>query len=79
MKFNVSWLQHSIDIVKVDRDGILADMVPATKAILEEEKALTMESQKVAESIRNLKSRTERYQSRLKMMLSRDYNLLDGL
>ncbi|XP_026408200.1 uncharacterized protein LOC113303384 [Papaver somniferum] len=79
LKFNISWLRRRLNIVKVDRAGILAGVVPATKAIMEEKKSLAMESHKVEESIRNLKSMTERYQSRLKMMLSRDYNLLDRL
>ncbi|RZC92557.1 hypothetical protein C5167_029335 [Papaver somniferum] len=79
MEFNVGWLRQRLDIIKVDRDGIIANVVPAAKAILEEEKALAAESEKVEQAIQNLKSRTERYQERLKMMLSRNYNLLDGL
>ncbi|RZC74078.1 hypothetical protein C5167_049560 [Papaver somniferum] len=53
-------MRHRLDIVKVDRAGIFANVVPATKAILEEEKALTAEFQKVEQAIRDLKSRTER-------------------
>lgn len=79
LEFNVSWLRNRLDIVKVDRASILSNVVPATKSILEEEKALTVESQKVEKAIQDLKSRTERYQKRLKMMLSRNYNLSYGL
>lgn len=79
MKFNVGWLRQRLYIIKVDRAGIIANVVPAAKAILEEEKALAAESKKVEHAIQNLNSKTERYQERLKMMLSRNYNLLDGL
>ena len=79
MEFNVSWLRQRLDIIKVDRAGILVNVVPAAKAILEEEKALAAESEKVEQAIQSLKARTEKYQARLKMMLSRDYNLLDDL
>lgn len=72
-------MRQRLDIIKVDRAGIIANVVPAAKTIMEEEKALDMESEKVEQAIQNLKSRTERYQERLKMMLSMNYNLLDGL
>lgn len=79
LRFNVVWIRHRLEIIKIDRAAIATNIVSSANAIIEEEKALATESVRVDKAIQDSRIKTENYQKRLEMVYISNYLLLDGL
>ncbi|XP_026459215.1 transcription initiation factor TFIID subunit 11-like [Papaver somniferum] len=79
LQFNVGWLRHRLEIIKIHKAAEAADAISLTTALPEEEKMLALESARVEKAVQELKTKTKSFQKKLDRVAYRDYSLLDGL
>ncbi|XP_026434350.1 uncharacterized protein LOC113331930 [Papaver somniferum] len=78
LRFNVGWIRHRIEIIKIHKATEAADTIFLTTALLEEEKMLALESARVEKAVQELRTKTKSFQKKLDRVAYRDYPLLDG-
>ena len=78
LQFNVSWLRRRLEVIKVDRAAIIANMISTRSAIIEEEKSLALESARIEKAFQDLRTRNENFQRMLESAgYNKDYPLLE--